>query len=192
LPSEVFGTVEVHAYQMLNHGEILRDSRVIYVQPAKELKVNVKADRDVYLPGQEGKIRFEVTDQQGKPTAAALGVIIVDEAVYALQEMQPGLEKVYFTLQEELMKPQAQAVYKPGETIDNLIRRPVLNRGQQQIAQALMGGVKPKPQMAWNVDPAQERKQKFDQMVSRIGQGMYQMSLHGKPAVVRDAKTKQS
>ncbi len=48
---------------------------------------------------------FTVTDAQGKPTAAALGVIIVDEAVYALQEMQPGLEKVYFTLQEELLKP---------------------------------------------------------------------------------------
>src|SRR4029079_10720393 len=43
-----------------------------------------------------------------KPTQSALGVLIVDEAVYALQEMQPGLEKVYFTLQEELLKPQAQ------------------------------------------------------------------------------------
>src|SRR5207253_2644877 len=75
---------------------------------------------------------------------------------------------------------------------DNLIRRPVLNRGQQQIAQALMGGVKPKPQMAWNVDPAQARKQKFDQMVSRIGQGMYQLSMHGKPAVVYDPRTKRS
>jgi hypothetical protein len=192
LPSEVFGTIEVHAYQMLNHGEILRDSRIIYVQPSKELKVNVKADRDVYLPGQEGKIRFEVTDQQGKPTAAALGVIIVDEAVYALQEMQPGLEKVYFTLQEELMKPQAQAVFKPSENVHQLIRRPVLNRGQQQIAQALLAGVQPKPQLAWNVDPAQGRKQKFDQMVSRLGQGLFQTSMHGKPAAVYDAKTKRS
>src|SRR5213079_2569892 len=107
------------------------------------LKIDVKAEKDEYLPGENGRIRFQVTDQQGKPAAAALGVIIVDEAVYALQEMQPGLEKVYFTLQEELMKPQAQAVFKPAERIDNLIRRPALNRGQQQIAQALMGGIRP-------------------------------------------------
>src|SRR5207244_8166396 len=161
-------------------------SRVVYVNPASDLKIDVKANKDVYLPGEQGSIRFTVTDAKGRPAQAALGVLIVDEAVYALQEMQPGLEKVYFTLQEELMKPQAQAKFKPGETIDNLIRRPALNRGQQQIAQALMGGIQPKPQMAWNVDSAQERKQKFDQMVSRIGQGMFQLSSSGKPPAVYD------
>ena len=108
LPAAVFGTLEIHAYQTLASGEIIRDSRVIYVHPRQDLKIDAKADRDVYTPGQSGKIVFTVTDAQGKPTAAALGVIVVDEAVYALQEMQPGLEKVYFTLQEELLKPQAQ------------------------------------------------------------------------------------
>src|SRR5262249_15878968 len=97
LPTTVFGTLELHAYQMLVGGEILRDTRVIYVQPSSDLKIDVKADKNEYLPGGEGKIRFTVTDAAGKPTPAALGVIIVDEAVYALQEMQPGLEKVYFT-----------------------------------------------------------------------------------------------
>jgi 5-hydroxyisourate hydrolase-like protein (transthyretin family) len=108
LPPELFGTLEIHAYQQLASGEIIRDSRVIYVHSREDLKIEAKADKDVYQPGQEGKIRFQVTDAGGKPTSAALGVIVVDEAVYALQEMQPGLEKVYFTLQEELLKPQAQ------------------------------------------------------------------------------------
>ncbi|HZT82435.1 MAG TPA: MG2 domain-containing protein, partial [Gemmataceae bacterium] len=44
LPPAVFGTLEVHAYQMLASGEIIRDTRVIYVQPADGLKVNVKPD----------------------------------------------------------------------------------------------------------------------------------------------------
>jgi hypothetical protein len=35
--------------------------------------------------------------------------------------MQPGLEKVFFTLQEELLKPQAQAVYKPSDTLDKTL-----------------------------------------------------------------------
>ena len=182
LPSEVFGTVEVHAYQMLAHGEIVRDARVIYVQPARELKVDVQADRDVYKPGEEGKITFKVTDREGNPTAAALGVIIVDEAVYALQEMQPGLEKVYFTLQEELMKPQAQAVFKPSETIDGLVRQPLLNANQQQVAQALLCGVRPKVPVAWNVDPALGRKQKFDQTVAAIGQGLFNIAANNLPA----------
>ena len=111
--------LEVHAYQMLASGEIIRDSRVVYVQPGDDLKIDVKADKDVYLPGEEGTIRFEVTDSAGQADARPRwACIIVDEAVYALQEMQPGLEKVYFTLQEELLKPQAQAVYKPGDDED--------------------------------------------------------------------------
>ena len=44
-------------------------------------------------------------DQSGKPTQAALGVTIVDESVFALQEMQPGLERVYFALEKELLQP---------------------------------------------------------------------------------------
>src|SRR4029078_1226529 len=100
-----FGSVKLHASQMLASGEIIRDSRVIYVHNPVDLKIDVSADEKEYRPGQKGTITFKVTDTNGKPTAAALGVVIVDEAVYALQEMQPGLEKVYFTLQEELLKP---------------------------------------------------------------------------------------
>ena len=114
LPPAVFGSLEIHAYQMLGHGEIIRDSRVVYVQPNSDLKIAVTPGRDVHEPGEAGRIRFQVTDQAGKPVAAALGVIVVDEAVYALQDLQPGLEKVYFTLQEELLKPQVQIKFSPA------------------------------------------------------------------------------
>src|SRR6185369_5093131 len=99
-----------------------------------------------------------VTDSAGKPTPAALGVLIVDEAVYALQEMQPGLEKVYFTLQEELLKPQAQAVYKPADTIDALVLEPGLAAQRQQVAQALLTAVRPRPRAVWVVEPAVTRE----------------------------------
>jgi hypothetical protein len=173
LPQTIFGTVEIHAYQMLGGGEILRDTRVIYVQPSSDLKIDVQADKAEYLPGGEGKIRFTVTDAAGKPTAAALGVIIVDEAVYALQEMQPGLEKVYFTLQEELLKPQAQAVYKPSEPIPVLIQQPELPIAKQQIAQALLAAVKPKASPRWEVDPAIERRRKMEDQVQQIGWALF-------------------
>lgn len=173
LPPEIFGTLEIHAYQMLASGEIIRDSRVVYVQPGQDLKIDVKADKDVYLPGQEGVIRFQVTDAAGKPTAAALGVIVVDEAVYALQDMQPGLEKVYFTLQEELLKPQAQAVFKPAETIDALVRPAVLPDDKQQIAQVLLTSVRPKVPARWAVDPVLVRRQQVEGQIQSFGWALY-------------------
>ena len=36
---------------------------------------------------------------------AALGVQVVDEAVFALAEKQPGFAKVFFYLEQEAMKP---------------------------------------------------------------------------------------
>ena len=73
LPASVFGTLEIHAYQLLSSGEIIRDSRVIYVQPPSDLKIEVKADGVEYRPGQEGKITFQVTDVNGKAYAGGAG-----------------------------------------------------------------------------------------------------------------------
>jgi uncharacterized protein YfaS (alpha-2-macroglobulin family) len=180
LPANVFGTLEVHVYQTLASGEIIRDSRVVYAHPREDLKIEVQPDKKVYLPGEEGKITFRVTDQDGKPTPAALGVLIVDEAVYALQEMQPGLEKVYFTLQEELLKPQAQVLYRPNESIDNLVRDREIVAAKQQIAQALLANVKPKPPARWEVSPAIERRRKADTLVQQVGLTLFQYAASGR------------
>jgi uncharacterized protein YfaS (alpha-2-macroglobulin family) len=173
LPASVFGTLDVHAYQMLGHGEIIRDSRVVYVNPASDLKIEIKADKDVYLPGDKGNLNFQVRDAQGKPTAAALGVIIVDEAVYALQEMQPGLEKVYFTLQEELLKPQAHILYKPSQRIDDLVREPVLADAKQQAAEVLFTSIKPQIPARWEVDPSFERQRAVQGQMQNLGMALF-------------------
>jgi hypothetical protein len=186
LPASVFGTLEIHAYQTLASGEIIRDSRVVYVNPAADLKIAVEADKDTYLPGEKGTIRFVVTDSAGKPAAAALGVLIVDEAVYALQEMQPGLEKVFFTLQEELLKPQAQAVYKPRDKLDDLVREPNLGDPQQQAAQVLLAAVRPKPPAHWEVNPPVERRRKLEEQIAAIGFALWNHANSGKPILAKD------
>src|SRR5690606_17307549 len=56
LPAGTFGSLEVHAYQMLAHGEIIRDSRVVYVHAPSDLKIDVKANKDVFRPGEKGAI----------------------------------------------------------------------------------------------------------------------------------------
>jgi hypothetical protein len=46
-----------------------------------------------------------VTNAQGQGVSAALGLQVVDEAVFALAEKQPGFAKVFFYLEQEVMKP---------------------------------------------------------------------------------------
>jgi hypothetical protein len=174
LPPSVFGSLEVHAYQMLAHGEIIRDSRVAYVQPQGELKIDVKADKAEHEPGTNGRIRFQVTDQAGKPTPAALGIIVVDEAIYALQDLQPGLEKVYFTLQEELLKPHTQIHFSPGDTIDNIVRQAAVPAPKQQIAEVLLTAVKLPPPPQWHVNPGLARQQQVEQQLRTLVGPMFQ------------------
>lgn len=48
---------------------------------------------------------FRVTNEHGEGVRAALGLQVVDEAVFALAEQQPGFAKVFFYLEQELLKP---------------------------------------------------------------------------------------
>ncbi len=102
---EVSGTVYVSAYRIMPSGQIVRSVRPMFVQPAGDLRIDIEADEDTYLPGEEAKLAFSVADAAGRPVAAALGINVVDESVFALQELQPGMEKVFFYLEQELMKP---------------------------------------------------------------------------------------
>ena len=58
-----------------------------------------------YKPGDEARVRFRVTNSRGEGVQAALGLEVVDEAVFALAEKQPGFAKVFFYLEQEVMKP---------------------------------------------------------------------------------------
>jgi len=102
------GALQLHAYFLGEGSEIVRDERLIYVDPADALTVRLVADQESYLPGDPARVAVEVTDAEGQPKAAALGVQVVDEAVYALQEVQPGLLKVYFELEDMLTTPKYQ------------------------------------------------------------------------------------
>lgn len=119
LTSEMAGTLQLHAYRISRVGGIIRDSRTVYVNPANDLHISISADKKEYLPGKPAIINFNVTDSKGRGLASALGVSIVDESVYALQELQPGLEKIYFMLEKELAEPKFEI---HGITPDELVR----------------------------------------------------------------------
>jgi hypothetical protein len=105
LTADLQGTLQVNAYQILPDENIIRATRLLYIEPANDLVVEVRPNQDTYRPGDQAELNFAVRDQRGRPTLAALGVTIVDESVFALQEMQPGLERIYFALERELLEP---------------------------------------------------------------------------------------
>jgi uncharacterized protein YfaS (alpha-2-macroglobulin family) len=99
------GTLDFSAYQFGRNARADGNHRLVFVQPADELKIEAAADGRVYKPGDEARIRFRVTNSRGDGVQAALGLQVVDEAVFALAEKQPGFAKVFFYLEQEALKP---------------------------------------------------------------------------------------
>ena len=162
--NDMVGTLEVHAYEILPDEEIVRDVRRIVVQPAHDLDVRVSVDRDQYRPGDEARIQMEVKDENGRPSPAALGAAIVDESVFALSELQPGLEKIYFTLEKELLEPKYEihgltpkSLLDPAESLG----RPVSDQARQRAAAMLLAAVPPKVDFDFKVDTYKQRFEEF-------------------------------
>jgi uncharacterized protein YfaS (alpha-2-macroglobulin family) len=102
---DLAGTVDFNAYLLGRNAQPVGDHRLVFVQPADELRIDAVADAPVYKPGGEARMRFRVTNSRGEGISAALGLQVVDEAVFALAEKQPGFAKVFFYLEQEVMKP---------------------------------------------------------------------------------------
>src|SRR6266702_2877297 len=102
---DLAGPVDFNAYIFGRNAQPVGDHRLVFVQPADELKIEATANAPVYKPGGEACIHFRVTNGRGQGVSAALGLQVVDEAVFALAEKQPGFAKVFFYLEQELLKP---------------------------------------------------------------------------------------
>jgi len=124
LTGDMAGTLQIHAYRLKRDGKFASDTKTVYVEISKDLSVKVSSDKDIYRPGRSGKIDFEVKDKEGKPVPAALGISVVDESVFALAEKEPGLEKVYFTLEQDLLKPKVEVCRHYIDMVsDDLVRK---------------------------------------------------------------------
>ncbi|HEY7336563.1 MAG TPA: MG2 domain-containing protein [Bryobacteraceae bacterium] len=99
------GALDIDAYIFGSNAQAVSDHRLVFVQPADDLKIEATADAASYKPGDDARIRFRVTNSRGEGVQAALGLQVVDEAVFALAEKQPGFAKVFFYLEQEAMKP---------------------------------------------------------------------------------------
>ena len=102
---DMAGTLDIDAYLFGRDARPVADHRLVFVHPADDLKIEASTDAALYKPGGEARVNFRVTNSRGEGVQAALGLQVVDEAVFALAEKQPGFAKVFFYLEQEAMKP---------------------------------------------------------------------------------------
>jgi prepilin-type N-terminal cleavage/methylation domain-containing protein len=108
LPASLTGALRLNAYQITETGEDRGCSRMIYVSPASGLNIATRLSKVVYQPGEVAKLELSVTDADGRPAPAALGIAAVDESVFALHENRPGLLRQFLETEGELLKPRCQ------------------------------------------------------------------------------------
>jgi uncharacterized protein YfaS (alpha-2-macroglobulin family) len=113
---DMAGTLDCNAYLFGRDARPVSDHRLVFVQPADELRIETAIDAPSYKPGDDARVSFRVTNSRGEGVQAALGLQVVDEAVFALAEKQPGFAKVFFYLEQEVMKPRYEihSIGMPG------------------------------------------------------------------------------
>ncbi len=159
------GTIQINAWLIGANGVIVRDKRLVIVDPANDLKIKITADQDSYLPAEQARLKFKITDKRNKGVAGALGVMVVDEAVFALQEMQPGLEKIYFYLEKEIATPRYEV---HGWDLDDCLKpRPltpeVIGQNRDTAARVLLASAEGVDEFSLNVNTL-ERDNKLTAM----------------------------
>jgi anti-sigma factor RsiW len=127
---QMAGTIELHAYQVLPDGTLARDSRLAVVEAPRSVTVDLVADQDSYAPGGRARVALATT-LEGVPAQSALGIAVVDESLYALEERAPGFSKLYFLLDRGLDgAPDAEA----SEAQDRVARAAWADLPQGELA----------------------------------------------------------
>ncbi|MFT3921379.1 MAG: MG2 domain-containing protein [Myxococcales bacterium] len=120
LDTALAGNNRVEAYVVDNGGQVVRAGSTIFVREGGGLRIELATDKPQYEPGQPAKLTFSVTDAAGQPKVAALGVQIVDEAVFALVDAKPGLLRTYFELDDAFAEPHYQ-IGAPAGSVESLL-----------------------------------------------------------------------
>jgi hypothetical protein len=110
LPADLFGTVQLVAYRFQGNDMPRRQKRVIYIQPPEGLKITASFDQPEYRPGRSAHLNLALTDSKGQPRPGAISLSAVDEAVYAVLAQKPGMEGVFYNLEQDLLAP-VYAIY---------------------------------------------------------------------------------
>jgi len=98
------GNVRVRAWSIFRNNRVGADARTVLVRPEGEVDVSIEANQSTYRPGDPATLRVRTT-RNGSPVSAAVGVNVVDESVFAVEQRRQGLAAAHFQMEEELTQP---------------------------------------------------------------------------------------
>ncbi|MCD4784814.1 MAG: type II secretion system protein GspG [Candidatus Eremiobacteraeota bacterium] len=169
---DMAGMVTAHAYRLTDNNNFIRDTKNIFIKNADDLAITTTLDKKQYKPGENAKIKLNVKGKNGKPLAAALGVDIVDEAVFAMGQMRPGLEKAYFLLQKQFMDPKYEI---RGMTARDIVLADDKASRDKNIIEEIVLAKLPSPEkFTINLDSQTENLKECVQKMQKIQNALYE------------------
>lgn len=91
VPDDASGVLSVTA--LTKKGMPLAE-RLIYRKPARQINIEIDADKPRYVPGGQAQITVKTTDKDGKPISAIVGLSVTDDSVLEMidkREQAPNL-----------------------------------------------------------------------------------------------------
>jgi hypothetical protein len=106
LTPEAEGVIRLTVYDYSKSPPQPIAERLVYRRPARKLNVRVADHEESYSPGDSASLSLYISDEQGNPVSAALGVAVVDEALLSLAEDKTPRMPTHFLLTTEIENPQ--------------------------------------------------------------------------------------
>jgi hypothetical protein len=104
LEGSLVGTLELSTFVVDEFGNYAYDRRYILVTP-QAARLDVTSDAETYRPGDLARLSIQAQYEDGQPMRGAVGLSIVDESVFALNETRAaGFARSYFLLRRELQR----------------------------------------------------------------------------------------
>ncbi|MHB0937981.1 MAG: alpha-2-macroglobulin family protein [Armatimonadota bacterium] len=100
---------------MVSDRQLYTDHKQVVVPPVGHfLNVEVKADKEQYLPREEGTLTVTARDADGKPVSAEVALGLVDESVYYIQKDYAGDPRQFFygTKRDDHVRTQGTVQYR--------------------------------------------------------------------------------
>ncbi len=139
LTEQMSGALQINAYVIDAADRVSMDTKMVVVLATGGLTIDVRTDRAEYKPGSDATLRYAVSDARKRPVAAALGVAVVDEAVYSLSDLKPALlESSLLDLDRALELPvkERQVSGRPVFRVRGLTLRDLLSGTADELNEA--------------------------------------------------------
>ncbi len=111
-------TAEVQARN--DAGQLLLASTRLLIESDQRLKVNLLPSSDSVLPGEEVELAVEVTDAEGNPQVASIGLNVVNESSFALGGEPKATLESSFALEGVSLPPQVNVLGVTGQDVLNM------------------------------------------------------------------------